>query len=212
MCFQSGFVFTSHLRAFNCCVDRYLKNGLILKWLLLDDDSLKKNKKTFNVYYSKYVTQMIFSWWSNVNHFCSFCLTNLNYLCHLLLNNIENIVKKIIISALFCLSALCSFTRSLCNKTLSFMEKLLLQRSFKMRHQKDLKACFTAPLPFFSFGQIISGRWGFWTGRPLFHFWPKLRCNDWTRLFFVLSLVLSHEKEEHRGLQKHVDVLAWTKS
>lgn len=76
----------------------------------------KTQKKTFNVYYSKYVTQMIFSWWSNVNHFCSFCLTNLNYLCHLLLNNIENIVKKIIISALFCLSALCSFTWSLCNK------------------------------------------------------------------------------------------------
>lgn len=52
-----------------------------------------------------------------MNHFCCFCLTNLNYLCHLLLNNIENIiVKKKKISALFRLSALCSFTWSLCNK------------------------------------------------------------------------------------------------
>lgn len=45
--FPPGFLFTSHLRAFDCCVNCYLK----------------KEKKSFNVYYSKYVTQTIGLMW-----------------------------------------------------------------------------------------------------------------------------------------------------
>lgn len=158
-----------------------------------------------------------FSSWSNVNHFCRFCLTNLNYLCHLLLNNIENIIvkKKIIISALFRLSALCSFTRSLCNKHCPSWKSCCCRGVLKWGIKKTWKRALPPRYLFFFIWTNHLGQVGVLNRKAFVPLLADAQVQwlNWAFFFFsVLSLVLSHEKEEHSGLQKHVDVLAWTKT